>query len=522
VNTTVDGARPGAARRPAARARLLLLTLAAALVLEAAPGADGAADADAAAPAEFDWGFVACRDTDLDGNSRLRVLGPVFERLRSPDGKDLLAVRPFYSRESDPSLDRVLRHYLWPVASVKDLRGERYWHVLTAYGTVAKLGETNSAWRVVVTPTLVAGRNAEGEGYLALVPFGGKMLDMIGQDRIVFVMFPAYLRMEINGIRSDAFLWPFVETARGGLVRRFRVFPFYGRSVREGVRDASFVLWPFWTQARYWHGGKEAEAFMLFPLLAHARADSGWTWMALPPFFRVSVSEKKTVMNLPWPFVQYASGGTEKLYLWPLWGRREQAGMRRTFYAWPLVVSDREDRTDETVRRVLVNPVAQYERRTLRDAGGQEAAEPYRRSFRLWPLVSYRRHEATSQVRVPDLWPTQDMLPVEKNMAPLWTAYTWTRRGQAREHEVLWGVYRFRSDGTGAARRSLFPFYRSERDTTEDRRRWDVLMGLAGYERDGLRRQCRLLYCLEFGDRRAKASGEAGEADGAAARGTEP
>ena len=50
---------------------------------------------------EVDWGpFLRC-DTGPGGERRVRAAGPLYETAKFPDGWNLLAVRPFYSRIDD-------------------------------------------------------------------------------------------------------------------------------------------------------------------------------------------------------------------------------------------------------------------------------------------------------------------------------------------------------------------------------------------------------------------------------------
>jgi len=462
----------------------------------------GTLPGSSASAREFDLGFLASRDRDIHGNERLRVLGPLFEKRWSDDGARFAAVRPFYSVQEDPSRDRVQRQFLWPAAEVKDLDGERFWHVLTAFGNDYDIDTPDSRYKVVVTPVLIFGRDKQGEEYFGVFPLGGRFKEFLRFDDFLFVLFPLYARSQVNEVVTHSFLWPLGEFARGDGIHRARVLPFYGRSVKEGLQEGTTVMWPIWNHLKtHSREGGTGRAWVLFPLCGYADIKDTRSWMVLPPIFRYTTGPDEKLLYCPWPFVQYSSGKTEKLYLWPLWGKRRQAGMDRTFVAWPIVFVDRHQRPDTVVRRFIVNPVLHCETRHALE-NGEEADPACMKYVRVWPLFSYRREDDRARVRCLELWPTKDMRAVDKNLAPFWTLGTWNRAGDAREHELLWGLYKYRSDGKGSRRWSLFPLLRNERSTAgEGKRSCDLLWGLLGYEREGLRRRVRLLYFLNLGGR---------------------
>ena len=67
-----------------------------------------------------------------------------------------------------------------------------------------------------------------------------------------------------------------------------------------------------------------------------------------------------------------------------------------------------------------------------------------------------------------------------------------------REQELLWGLWRRRSGGAVSSM-SAFPLVDSSGTADGQTRSWNLLRGLFGYEREGLRRSVRLLYWLRFG-----------------------
>ena len=448
-------------------------------------------------PRRFDLGFLASRDTSPEGYARSRGAGPVLERQAAPDGRSFRAVRPVFSEVRDPVRERRLRDFLWPVGMIKNDRRDTFWRFLTAFGHDFNETEPGPRYRCAVLPVLFWGRDRDGQGYFAVFPLGGTIREFLGRDRIDFALFPLYARSAVNDVVTHDVLWPFLSRTRGGDVRRDKVFPFYGRSVNGPDWEKTFVLWPLWTSARYHYPASSGGVFILFPLFGRVNLTDQQGWMLLPPFFKWIRGERHREAWCPWPFVQYASGEFEKRYLWPLWGTRSAEGVRSWFALWPLISQTTVQTGPETTRRFFVVPFFTYTSRTQQTEGAPgEEAVVRARLVKLWPVFSYRRAEESARLRIPELWPFGRVGGVERNLAPLWTLYARVRVQGTVEHEVLWGLGRYRREADGSRRGSLFPLLAWE--TGRESRRWSFLLGLAGYERRGLRKIYRLLYCVRI------------------------
>ncbi|MDA0991757.1 MAG: hypothetical protein O3A51_13525, partial [Verrucomicrobia bacterium] len=159
-------------------------------------------------------------------------------------------------------------------------------------------------------------------------------------------------------------------------------------------------------------------------------------------------------------------------------------------------------RPQETKFRLSVLPVVHYESVTAVSPTNAlpEAPEPAvsSRYLKLWPLISYRREQDDSLLRILDLWPLKRTAAIDRNYTPLWTLYTREEVNGGHAQELLWGLARSRVSADGVQTRSIFPLWQSERDPANDQRRWRLAYGLAGYEREGLKKRFRLLYFLNF------------------------
>lgn len=469
---------------------------------------------------DLDLGFLVFRGTDLHGHRCERWLGPLFEYRATEAGDTFRAVRPLGCRLVDPPARRELREWLWPLGMWKVFRGETDWRFLNAFGHDFDHAKADSRYRYTLFPVVFGGRDKQLSRYFAVFPLGGTIHEFLGRDRILFVLFPLYARSSIKDTVTHDVLWPLVSWTHGGDVERFRVFPFYGRSVNEGRWVKHFVLWPVWTSVRYEYPGSEGGGFILFPLLGRVDVPEQQTWMVLPPLFRWTSGKDRDVVHCPWPFFQYSSGDVNKLYLWPLWGRKSfrrgsdtagaspdgdgpgsdsKAEIRSSFFLWPLCSTFRARRGGGVLERFAVVPVWFSETVTAvrEEPEGGETEDVRRRYVKIWPLASYRREQDESRFRMLALWPLKQTGGIERNYAPLWTLYSHVRVDGAAEDELLWGLFRRRRERDGDWSWSVFPFVKTSGSSRAERTQWSVLGGLLGYRRQGLRKTYRLLYFLD-------------------------
>lgn len=454
-------------------------------------------------PESFDLGFLASRHRDVNGDLRLKVLGPLYERVSSTNGMRMDAFRPLYSTAEDPATDRALADYAWPVGTTRSVRDERRWRWLIFYGFNHTTNDVVHRYRTWLIPFYFQGRNASGTTYRALFPLGGTLRDFAGRDEISFALFPLYSTSALNDITTVNYLWPLISRTRSekGHISRHRFFPFYGMNHHQGKFRKRFVLWPFYNDVRYEYGEGRGGGHMLFPLYGTVNLDTEKTLWVLPPFFRFTRGEQN-IVHAPWPFFQKRSGeNIDQLYLWPLWGRKKLETVDRSFFLWPVFWKEHVDRLDSTVDRFLVAPLFSHTAvRADADPESDERPEVLARKHKLWPLYSYRREGEASRLRFVELWPFADAPAVERNWAPLWTLYSRATAAGKADTEILWGLYRHHRDGEAYRYVSLFPLADYRRDARADAegRSWNLLKGLVGYERKGSQKSIRLLYFLRF------------------------
>ena len=161
---------------------------------------------------------------------------------------------------------------------------------------------------------------------------------------------------------------------------------------------------------------------------------------------------------------------------------------------WPIVRNQDVTRRDTIFRRRYVLPFWYY-----LDEKALATSEHLSRYLKLWPLFSYQREGQTARLRLLELWPLKHTGSIERNLAPLWTLYTNTRKGDAKESELLWGLYRHRRSAEGDRYQSVFPLFNRNKVSNGDGG-WSILRGLVGMRHKGLKKEMRLLYLFKIGD----------------------
>lgn len=426
-------------------------------------------------------------------------LGPFFETAGDEDGNAMLAVRPFFSRETAAATNAVERRHetdiLWPLA-IESQRGDHhYWRALLFYGTGVDDDPSSpeDPWRFRLFPFVFAGRTQDGEDYGAVFPIGGTIRNFLFLRDFSFVLFPIYAEGQTGDLRMRTVLWPFYLTRHGSRVDQLRLWPLYGSAEHRGkyvTRRDRFIAWPFWNETES-YGAVSGGGFILFPLFGHThyereRRGDEESWSLLPPFFLYGRGDDGyRKLNAPWPFVRILDmDDHHERHVWPLYGYSTRAHSSREYFLWPLV--SQTEVVDKGYRDRLVHlpfPLYFHKERAwgaaatdappdvAADSGAASNAPPVaavasggRNSYsRLWPLFSYRDVADDVRVRVPELSLWSGSQQVERNWAPLWSLYTYRRRPDGAVcNDLLWGLLSWGRNAEGGRILSLFwiPFAR--------------------------------------------------------------
>jgi hypothetical protein len=381
--------------------------------------------------------------------SRFRI-GPFFEHRATRDGATYWAVRPFYSRVTDPVCDTRVTDVVWPLGTFHRDHERSWWRMLLAYGSDSDETRDDSAWKAAVLPIYFQGRTRQGEDYRALFPIYGHIPHMLLMDDIDFTLFPLYLDYEVNRVERKYYLWPvFSRMGEDPAVKRTGVFPVYGRTQR---RESShlYAFWPFWTSAVYDSPRNAGSSWMLFPLCGQVDRAKEQQWLFLPPFFSHAKTDSAERWRMPWPFyVRVDTATSKKRSYWPFYGDQQNEDGRSWYAVWPLIEDFTLTSKGRRTERSRFFPFYVGETVSEKDAAGvwQEKAT----YTRLWPFFSRESGEAGAKMRVLDLSLIRYSGGIERNWAPFWTVYERDEQGEKVTHDALWGLIKYRRETRPAA-----------------------------------------------------------------------
>lgn len=387
--------------------------------------------------------------------AQVRKAGPFWEQVSTADGARRESWRPLlHTRIEASEPGTALSEWFWPIYSRSERAGQTAWRFLVFSGmTKDETQRTSVQERTWLFPFWFSGTSKQGDDYAALFPLGGSIREMY-YDKISFALFPAWVAWERNGNRSWSVLWPVIQRQTGPRRDAIRIFPLWGRSHFEDHYDASFVLWPLWTESRR-VGVNPGTEWMLWPLVGHATSVNESAWYFLPPFFSYARGRGKTPMYrktwAPWPLVLVADDktGHRRRFL-PFWSHRWRSDGKAETHTvmWPFW-SDRKLDTDEWRQREwTLFPVYHSSLSEKADPGAEGGYSLQERYTRVWPLWSRRYDDSRRFTKIPDFSLQKRAGPLERNLLGMFTLYT---RGENTgadgekkrvDHEALWGLWR--------------------------------------------------------------------------------
>jgi len=437
---------------------------------------------------------LPCRPAPATPNGgRTRELWPLFKRVHGDELRSV-TVRPLFKVESDVRegtrrVDVLYPLFKWQRAADGTMQ---WWLVPVVLYTRDVDTEGRTDTDMAVLPFVFAGSSSDGtENYFAFFPFGGTMRQLLFFDKITFVAFPAYLRLERRGYTSRHVCWPVFSRGEGPGETAWRIWPFYGERRVDGAVAFRTVLWPFYSE---WHKD-DTSSVLVFPWYHTMRSERRRLWSVLPPFISRDVVPETQFCRwrAPWPFIELTRSDTERTtYLWPVWGRRERPGKTSSFILWP-AFTFADTQRGETVRELRSRFLAFGVAETIQD----EKGEPIDRYVQLWPLFHWAAGTDPSQTEVNILSPLWFRRGAERfwdMYGPFWTLYRHeTRDGSAADY-ALGRILAFER-GPERTRAACWPLceYARERDTTE----FELLKGLLAFTRDTGGRQIRLLWVVK-------------------------
>lgn len=440
------------------------------------------------------WPVYGQRDDPVERAHVREGLGPLVESQRAVDGSlEEFALRPLFHRREEPALERLEWEALYPVMSYS--RTGRDWEfqflqLVNFRGEGVQPKERER--RADVFPFYLSGTTETGESYRAVLPFGGRLLNRLGQEEIEFVLFPLYTRMAKKGAETRYFPWPLVSLTRGEERSGFRIVPLYGEDRKAGVFEKRFLLWPVFLQQRTGlDEDNPEETVAVLPLYVgqHSRTRDSTT--VLWPLFNHTQDREQQYeqWDAPWPLVKIARGeGRHITRVLPFFSVEERV-LRQEFLLrelksrdlivlFPLYMHSEEEIPGSLTLR---DRILWYLYSDIRQRGRDGST----RRVDAWPFFRYTR-DREGAVTFQSLALLEAFMPgndkIEQNYSPLWALYTY-RRNPAGDsvHSFLWNLVRHEETrGGGRSIEVLGPLlaYRQEGAAA----RFSLLGGLFAYE----------------------------------------
>lgn len=389
-------------------------------------------------------------------------------------------IRPFYWRREDERGKQV--NVLAGLVRYRENERFRYFHVFPIASYTARTSPQElRSWFLAVWPFVLVGSND-----FLLLPFGGVTRGFLGIDELVMVT-PFYIRSRwVSKHRTDpttftvrSILWPFIawgSDGKPGGRRKFRVAPFYGRSLRRGGERAGFVLWPFYT----WRRKSEVDrGFFLFPFYGKDRTPTQVHTTILFPFYHRSEDLLTGARDVAvWPFWRRAGGadGAEVHRYWPAVEYRRHRWNTTQYVAWPFWRrSYREDARGYDRLTWLLPFYNRFEHVSKLDRSVETKTL-------VWPAARwYRYPDGGKELMIPTLLPShgrqlREYLDPIRPFVSLW--HRRTHPNGDRDTSALFGLYLARRTG----------------ETKKVR----LLGGLIGWDRREDGRYLRLLWAIRL------------------------
>jgi hypothetical protein len=426
----------------------------------------------------------------LDSGQRTEVLGPLFYD-QQKDSEKTWAFPPFYSRDTDPTVESREDDFLYPLLTYESYGQEYRWQLFELWSFAGgQTPQDSHQKRFTIYPLYFQQRSPDtNENYTALIPFYGHLQHRLFRDKIFFVMFPIYGQSQKKDVVTDNYLYPFFHVRHGDGLHGWQFWPVVGNEHKDvttqtnGFGDTSivaghdkfFALWPFFFNDTTGIGTDDPEKFLaVFPLYLQTRSPKRDSTTALWPFFSwIDDREKKYhEWQGPWPFVIFTRGeGKTTSRVWPLFSQSHDAVKESDSYLWPIYTFKRthSDPLDLQRTRILVYL---FENTVEKNT----ATGVDKRRVDAWPFFTYHR-DFNGNNRLQILALLEPVLPdnrgIERNWSPLWSLWVSENNPKtgASSQSFLWNLYRHESTPASKKCSLLFGLFQYQSDTEMKRLR---------------------------------------------------
>lgn len=441
------------------------------------------------------WPAVDYRSAAQDSYSSVALAGP-FVRYEKTNKRSRFGLRPIYYRESDGH-GAVESDFLYPLMSSRSSEKGGEFQVLHLLSIDHSIDEGSS---FTLFPLIFSRNPPQGEGYFAIFPIGGKILDRFGRDRIEFALFPLYSKTERKGTETTNFLWPIFSLTRGENEHGWAFWPLYGTAEKEGTYRRNFLLWPFFFLADEGIDTPyplHTRAFFPFFHFADSsvRIDHTYLW----PFFRHIDDAHNDLeeWDFPWPIFRVIDGKDRQMRRFlPFYSDDRDSKFHSRWLMWPIYKEEESFTPSFTSQRERVLYFL-YSHTQEQFAGD---TRPYRSRMDLWPLFTYEIKDGVSRFStfafLEPFFPGNEQ--IERNWSPLWHIYQrrWDQDGNEAS-TLLWNLY-WKEKRGDALIFEVFPFVYYRNEGFQQPLEVSLLKGLYRYKRT-TDQVCSYLFYLPWG-----------------------
>jgi hypothetical protein len=427
----------------------------------------------------------------LEDGLRTEAAGPFYYSQTTNSGK-VLAFPPFFSRETNPTVETQEDDFLYPIFTRQHYGAERRWQFFELIESSSGLAPDDTApRRFTIFPFYFQQRAVDTNlNYTAVMPFYGRLQHRLFRDEIYFVMFPAFIETRKRDLVTDNYLFPFVDVHHGDGLEGWQVWPFVGREHKDlttqtnGFGDVTvipghdqwFYVWPFFMARNNGLGTTNTSTVRAaIPFYSATRSEFYDSTSVFWPFF-TSIDNRERQYHEwqgPWPFVIFARGeGKHTSRVWPVFSESHNDTKENDSYAWPIYTYARThtDSLDQQRSRVLF-----YAYSRLSSKNKETGKERVR--LDMWPFFVWHR-EGNGDERLQVLAPLEPAVPdnpgIERNWSPLWSFWRseFRPRTGTRNESLLWNLYHRQTTPNSSKMSFFFGLYQSSQQPGDESVRW--------------------------------------------------
>jgi hypothetical protein len=426
----------------------------------------------------------------LDSGQRTEAVGPLFYD-QQKDSEKTWALPPFFSHDTDPSVESCEEDFLYPLLTYESYGQEFRWQFCELLSFAGgQTPQDSRQKRFTIYPLYFQQRSpVPDENYTALVPIYGHLQHRLFRDKIFFVMFPIYSETQKKDVVTDNYLYPFFHVRHGDGLHGWQFWPLVGNEHKDvttqtngfgdtnivGGHDDFFALWPIYFHDNTGIGTDDPERFRaVIPLYDYSRSPKRDSTTVLWPFFSwIDDREKKYhEWQGPWPFVIFTRGeGKTTDRVWPIFSQSHSDILESDSYLWPVYTFRRTHSDPLDLRRTRVLFFLYENMVEKNTATGVE-----KRRVDAWPFFTYHR-DFNGNNRLQILALVEPAVPnnrgVERNWSPLWSLWVSENNPKtgASSQSFLWNLFRHESTPTSKKCSLLFGLFQYQSDTEMKRLR---------------------------------------------------